>query len=802
MGFVERDYMKVKDNNKKIDALTKFFVSNAARIEIAQYLKDGTAAGKDTVFLIKLSDWEILRQQKGEKVFNHIIEKFSFLLTKVFHKTDYFVRVGPACFWIYNFGYLNSLDVERILQILLSSLKETKIFMKYIKDSKLHIGVCHVENEKSFDELLKKVELSLGRAEKMNESVVIDYQGVSDENYEHYPQEIPEYKIDYENIDTTFITSVINFLYGCMDLNFGIEMVLSRICNYYQTDQIYIMEKDYDNKGYSITHDWICQDRYVDNDNFKKLPLIIGNSFQEVYDENNLFICCQLTDLFKYNTFLALREKIRGTKSLMQSALYNDGEYIGYICTVDCKKERIWSVQEMATFTMIVKIINTSVLQLRVRYINNLITNRDLLTNAWNMNKFSIVANERIIKNNRNKALVTLDIKNFKFINSEYGYNYGNSVLISIANLLHQYINQQECFARLDSDTFILLLFYTDIEYLEKRLTSLLYKVGRCSMVHEYKSELICMMGIYLIEDKENKTFLEMIDCANMARKSIKDLHRSSYKFFSNEVGSQNMKEHHLAQIMKQSLNREEFIIYYQPKINIQTHQCIGLEALVRWQRENEIIQPNDFIPLFEKNHFILKLDNYVLEKVCQQLRKWIDEGFDPLPISVNLSRIHLEKKDIVFEISQLCNRYNIEKNLIELEITETAFLENEVVAIQKAIELKKAGFVLSMDDFGTGFSSLNLLKELPVDILKLDRTFFLKEFKKREKIILINIIHMAKELNMDIVSEGIETAKQVEFLNEIGCDIAQGFYYSRPYPMEELQKKLWQNFVGGEDDE
>ena len=793
--------MKNKDNNKKIDALTKFFVSSAARIEIAQYLKDETAAGKDTVILIKLGNWEILQQQNGEKVLNHIIEKFSFLLTKVFHKTDYFVRVGPACFYIYNFGYMNSLDLDRILQILLSSLKESKIFMKYIKGSNLYIGVCHVENESSFDELLKKAELSLAQAEKTDENVVIDYQGVLDDDYEHYPQEIPEYKIDYQNIDTSFITSIINFLYGCMDLNFGIEMVLSRICDYYQSHQIYIMEKDYDNKGYSITHDWICQDRYVENDNFKKLPLIIGNSFQEVYDENNLFICSQISDLFKYNTFLALREKMRGTKSLMQSALYNDGEYIGYICMVDCKKERIWSVQEMATFTMIVKIINTSVLQLRVRYINNLITNRDLLTNAWNINKFSVVANERIKKETKNKALVTLDIKNFKFINSEYGYNYGDSVLISLANLLHQYINHQECFARLDSDTFILLLFYNNIEYLEKRISSLLYKVERCSMVHEYKSELICMIGIYLIENKETKTFSEMIDCANMARKSIKVLHRSSYKFFNDEIGSQNIKEHYLAQIMKESLNREEFIVYYQPKININTHQCIGLEALIRWHRENEIIQPKDFIPLFEKNHFILKLDNYVLEKVCQQLKRWIDEGYDPVPISVNLSRIHLEKTDIVQEINQLCKQYNIEKELIELEITETAFLENEVVAIQKAIELKKAGFVLSMDDFGTGFSSLNLLKELPVDILKLDRTFFLKEFKKREKIILINIINMAKELNMEIVSEGIETAKQVEFLKEIGCDIAQGFYFSRPHPMEVLQDKLWHNFEGGEDD-
>ena len=149
--------------------------------------------------------------------------------------------------------------------------------------------------------------------------------------------------------------------------------------------------------------------------------------------------------------------------------------------------------------------------------------------------------------------------------------------------------------------------------------------------------------------------------------------------------------------------------------------------------------------------------------------------------------------------IVNICNRYHIQRQLIELEITETAFLENETVVIQRAKELKQAGFLLSMDDFGTGFSSLNLLSELPVDSLKLDRTFFLKESNQREKIILSNIVHMAEELNMHVISEGIETAQQVDFLKEIGCDIAQGYYYSRPCPMEQLQKRLWTVFEGGD---
>lgn len=177
---------------------------------------------------------------------------------------------------------------------------------------------------------------------------------------------------------------------------------------------------------------------------------------------------------------------------------------------------------------------------------------------------------------------------------------------------------------------------------------------------------------------------------------------------------------------MKQSLKDEEFIIYYQPKVNIYNHCCIGLEALVRWQRpDGELIFPNDFIPLFEKNHFILQLDIYVLEKVCEQIREWIDHDKNPIPISVNISRVHLESQDIVYQLTHLCDKYCVPRHLIELEITETAFLENEKTAVQRATELKQAGFMLSMDDFGTGFSSLKFIKRLICRYIKI-RSYFL----------------------------------------------------------------------------
>ena len=790
----------MKENKiQKIDSLTKLFTYDAAQTEINHYIQDGSGHGKDTVLLIQLNWWEDVCRTKGIYVGNLLLAKFSFVLTKVFHKTDLFVRVGPATFFVYSYGHMNRIDIQRILYQLKTSLEKTDTFFNEIDNYQMSIGVWHVKNETSFDELLYHVEQSLIHAKETNQHVVFNYFKENKDDIRSYPKAIPEYNIESQNIDTPYITSIMNFLFGCMDLNLGIEMTLSRICDYFDTQQIYIMEKSYSQDGYMITHNWTSHDTLVENANFNRLPLLVGNQLQTIYNENNLFVCNQISDLTKYNVFLALRAEIQGAKSLMQCAIFDGGKYIGYICMTDYQKERVWTLHEMSMFSMLCRIINMSILQLRVTYMNQHVMNCDSLTHAWNMHKFTQVATEKIINNHKNKALVTFDIKNFKFINSEYGYQSGNTILIAIAQFLNGYIDQDECYARVDNDTFVLLLYYDDIDFLQMRLSSLLQKVERIHVMSDNEIQLITIMGVYLIENI-HESFSEMMDYANMARKSIKDSHHSCLAFFNDQIKSQNIKEHHLAQIMKQSLKDEEFIIYYQPKVNIYNHCCIGLEALVRWQRpDGELIFPNDFIPLFEKNHFILQLDIYVLEKVCEQIREWIYHDKNPIPISVNISRVHLESQDIVYQLTHLCDKYCVPRHLIELEITETAFLENEKTAVQRATELKQAGFMLSMDDFGTGFSSLSLLKDLFVDTLKLDRTFFIKECGEREKIILMNIIQMAKQLHVSIISEGIETMRQVDFLKEIDCDIAQGFYYSRPYPMDILEEKLWAPFLGGE---
>lgn len=239
------------------------------------------------------------------------------------------------------------------------------------------------------------------------------------------------------------------------------------------------------------------------------------------------------------------------------------------------------------------------------------------------------------------------------------------------------------------------------------------------------------------------------------------------------------------------SIKNNEFIIFLQPKFDIVTEKVVGAEALVRKLKDGKIIMPNEFIPQYEKTGLITKLDMYVLEEVCKLQKKWRELNLPLLPISINESRHHLKNKNHIQELQEIINRYNADANLIELEMTETTVVEDILVAKGAAEAVKKLGFVVSMDDFGTGYSSFNILKDIEIDILKIDKEFFKNlENNKRAQIIIETIIKMCKKLKIKTVAEGIETKEQVDFLKKVECDIIQGYYFSKPITIPEFEEK------------
>lgn len=239
------------------------------------------------------------------------------------------------------------------------------------------------------------------------------------------------------------------------------------------------------------------------------------------------------------------------------------------------------------------------------------------------------------------------------------------------------------------------------------------------------------------------------------------------------------------------SIKNNEFIIFLQPKFDTITEKIVGAEALIRKLKDGKIIMPNEFIPQYEKTGVITKLDTYVLEEVCKLQRKWRNLNLPLLPISINESRHHLKNKNHIKELKKILSKYDADANLIELEMTETTVVEDILVAKGAAEAVKKLGFIVSMDDFGTGYSAFNILKDIEIDILKIDKEFFKNlENNKRAQIIIETIIQMCKKLKIKTVAEGIETKEQVEFLKKIGCDIIQGYYFSKPITITEFEEK------------
>lgn len=385
-------------------------------------------------------------------------------------------------------------------------------------------------------------------------------------------------------------------------------------------------------------------------------------------------------------------------------------------------------------------------------------------------------------------AMISVDINKFRTVNDHLGYEEGGKILNKLANLIAAELKEDEFYSRRSADSFCILIKYEkDVDIfgrIETFINDTYYQI------EEYK--LILSFGVYKIDDL-TMDIRSIIDRADLARKTIKGNNESSYEFFDENMLTKIREEKRIENIMEYALESNEFKVYLQPKYDlIDQTQIIGAEALVRWFRDGKMIPPGGFIPIFERNGFITKIDKFVFEEVCKQQKLWMNRKYDVRTISVNMSRMNLQETNFVRDLYEICNKYNVPTKYFEIEITESVAFENLETLTRVFNELKNYGFHISIDDFGTGYSSLNMLKNLPVDVLKIDRSFLSDTHNERANNIIHHVIELALSLHMKTICEGIETIEQVNLLSELKCDMAQGFYFARPMPIEEYEKLLY----------
>ncbi|PPV30029.1 bifunctional diguanylate cyclase/phosphodiesterase [Clostridioides difficile] len=418
----------------------------------------------------------------------------------------------------------------------------------------------------------------------------------------------------------------------------------------------------------------------------------------------------------------------------------------------------------------------------------------DNLTKIKNQVAFENRAIE-ILHNASNKeyVLLNIDIDNFKYINDTHGYEYGDKVLIIVAAALSKTFNIKETCARIGSDNFVILAKYRDslLEDIREMLTNAI--ISELDM--NVTQTISYCIGAYLVEidNLGYKSINSIMDKANIAHKVSKTRGISSTVWYNENLLKQLQMENSIYNYMYKAIENEEFHMYLQPKFQISSLNVVSAEALVRWfSPELVFLSPDEFIPLFEKSGFIIELDFYMLKKACSFVRKtFMKKNQYTYPIAVNFSRVTIYQNSFYQRFLDTVKEYEIPFKYIEIEVTESAFNEISQPVISILEELKKLGFLISMDDFGSGYSSLSLLCSLSINGLKLDKSL-LKETFNREKVysIIQCIIEMSHRIGMSVVCEGIETKKDLEFLNTVKCDVGQGFYFSKPIEEKEFFNK------------
>ncbi|MBQ7783271.1 MAG: EAL domain-containing protein [Oscillospiraceae bacterium] len=386
-------------------------------------------------------------------------------------------------------------------------------------------------------------------------------------------------------------------------------------------------------------------------------------------------------------------------------------------------------------------------------------------------------------------TVVFMNIKNFKYINKTAGSRMADVILRKFAHSLVEFNGGSGAVSRLGGDNFLLLLKNDMVE----RFCGYMKKLALSADGKLY-FDIRVVAGFYLIAENDNMN--TAMDKVTAAYDAAKRSERDDFLIYKPEMLDKAVREKEVSQLFPSALENKEFVVYYQPKVCLDNNSLCGCEALSRWMRNGRIVPPMDFIPVLEREGSICELDFYVLETICADIKKWQDMGIDPVRVSTNFSKMHLHNKTLAERIVSVINKYGIDTRFIEIELTEMTGYEDYDALAAFVAEMKAYGIHTSIDDFGTGYSSLNLLKELDVDIIKLDRSFFNNiavndDENSHDRIVIKNIVNMVKELNMEVIAEGIETCGQVEFLKDIRCCMVQGYLYDRPLPQEQFLDRL-----------
>ena len=420
--------------------------------------------------------------------------------------------------------------------------------------------------------------------------------------------------------------------------------------------------------------------------------------------------------------------------------------------------------------------------------------NKDELTGLPNMEKLKSLCSALLTTQvTADYMLLSGDISQFKTINDQFGFGMGDKLLQAYAAILQRNVLPEECCARISSDLFVLLLRFENWEQLAARVREMDNELDEWRRQQLLPYTVRTVYGAYHVPKAQHYDVQLMLDMANYARLEAKRSTGIPLVLYNERMRQEALFCQELNGKLEESLTNGEIEVWHQAKVDMRTGTIVGSEALVRWNHpQRGLLLPGSFIPLFERNGLVTSIDFFVFEQTCRSIRSWKLRNLPLHSVSCNFSRLHFDRPNFTQRLADIADRHGVPRHLLEIEITESAIMNNPEAVWVQIVQLKEMGFKTAIDDFGAGYSSLGIVQMLDTDCLKIDRSFIQRDLPgRRAQIVLGNIIRLAEDLGMNVICEGVETAEQAAIIMKLGCYTAQGFFYAKPEPTHDFEARL-----------
>ncbi len=795
-------------NRERRDSLTKV-LNRASCEEILKTYFRGKPQEKAALMLVDIDGFYRVNQKMGRVFGDEVLIEVANAIQRCLNQMDELGRVGGDTFLICMKGIKENEEVRERLGQMLGTV--ARIYIGEQADYKLSasIGVSmYPQDGTSYTKLFESATeaLTWGKLHAMGNYTFWDAK--HREEYRRLRQ-VPAAARAYDTFDNIRMENYDPFGYELMELAFrliedrldansAINLMLHRVADEYDLSGISIRETTA--RPYTMRQSY----EYLRKDYTRSgLGMVVAQEkarwdcFRKSYKDGYALFCgANLPEGMKKEWF----NELGSVYTLLEIPMYRKKEFIGCIDFCNAYENREWDAAEIHTLKMFARILADFLLGMRdleetTEQVEQL-QERDPLTGLYQYNVF-LQKLQTLIDDAKpgEFCIVSSDIRHFKYINENYGISVGDELLRSFAEELGASNNQMLLATRIYSDNVVAVTRVPEgmsPEEIGKIIVAFNESFSVEARKRYLNGKLNINSGYYMIQGGEQAE--TVVSNANMARKRAKEPGYAGMAImFQESMIEKVRKEGQLIDALPDAIKNRELQVYLQPKVSCGTGEIIGAEALVRWKKaDGRFYYPDEFIPVFERNGNIIELDYYVYREVFSWLRKRLDAGGAAVPVSMNVSRFHLRDDKLLSYIKELLAEYQVPVKYLEFELTENLYIENTNHVIPMILQLRQMGIKVSMDDFGSGYSSLNVLNDLPIDVIKLDKVFMKKsELREGDKTIISCVVEMAKKLHITVLCEGVENASQDQFLRGIGCDIIQGYYYGRPMPIHDFEELL-----------